>query len=389
MTMDTGPAPARPAPRLGPIAALALLALYVLAGIVVTLHSRGPLGPGGAPRYYDFSAFYEAGRMADAGQAADAYDDRAMVAAEQAAFPGVRTRLPWNYPPSFQLVMAPLAALPYDLAWIVWTVSTVALYALLARRLAPPRDLWVLLLAPAAAINLLVGQNGLLTTVLMGAGVLSLERRPLLGGALLGLLSYKPHFAVVAPVMLVATRQWRALAGAVLAGGGLALASLALLGPAPWIAFFGKALHPAVFTSSSSDWRNIPSVQVMARTLGLPAGLASGLHWSVAAAALAAAGWTWRRTGDPRLRAGALAAATLLVTPYLRLYDLVLLVLPTAALMTARPARAERVLLAAAWLAPAALMFANPPVQLGPLCALALLALVSRRALAPQAALGH
>ncbi|MDR3514041.1 MAG: glycosyltransferase family 87 protein [Caulobacteraceae bacterium] len=383
MTLDIGGTDraARPpaTSRIGAILALAVLALYVLFGVVVGLHTHARLGPSGAPLFYDFSAFYEAGRFADAGHAAAAYDDKAMIAAERAAFPGITVRLPWNYPPSFQMLFMPLAALPYVAAWLIWSSVLYGLYALLARRLLPTRDLWVALLLPAAAINLLVGQNGFLSTVLMGAGVLALERRPIVGGVLLGLLSYKPHFAVLAPVLLVFTRQWRALGGAVVSGAALLLLSLAILGPDAWLAFADKALHPAVFTSSSSDWRNIPSVQILARTLGLPPVAASVLHWAVALAATVGAAWVWRRSDDARLRAGALAAATLLVTPYLRLYDLTLLILPIAALMApadGEPGLGERAILVVAWLAPAVLLFTPPGVQLGPLVTLALMALV-------------
>jgi hypothetical protein len=209
-TIDRADAPRRQArPRLGFVAAAAMLGLYVLFGCLVAANIHHRLDPSGAPLFYDFSAFYQAGRLADEGRPAAAYDDAAMVAAEQAAFPGTTARLPWNYPPSFQLLMAPLAALPYGAAWLVWTLALYGLYALLARRLAEPGRRWLLLLAPGVAVNLLVGQNGLLSTLLLGAGVLGLARRPLVGGALLGLMSYKPHFAVLIPLALVAVRQAR------------------------------------------------------------------------------------------------------------------------------------------------------------------------------------
>jgi hypothetical protein len=371
----------------GLAAAAALLILYALFGVTVALHTHHRLDPSGSPQFYDFSAFYQAGRFADAGQAAAAYDDKAMIAAERAAFPGVTARLPWNYPPSFQLVMAPLAALPYAAAWLVWTIATFGLFAAMARRLLPLRDVWILLLAPAAAINLLVGQNGILTCVLMGAGVLALERRPFVGGMLLGLLSYKPHFAVLAPLLLLITRQWRALGGAVVAGAVLMLASLVLLGEGAWIGFIDKTLHPAVFSSSSSDWRNIPSVQILARSLGLPGLAASALQGAVALAAIAGAARVWLRTKNARPRLAVLAAASLLITPYLRVYDLTLLALPIAILAAEDEVPlAERAGLAIAWLLPIYLLFGQPRIQVGALATLAVTGLACWRALRSDAA---
>jgi hypothetical protein len=369
--------------RVALLLAALILGFYVLVGSVFAINSHGRLGPNGAPLFYDFSAFYQAASFADSGRASTAYDDGAMVAAEQVAFPGATLRLPWNYPPTFQLLLMPLGALPYVMAWLVWSGALYGLYALLARGMVVAGQRWLVLLAPGAAVNLLVGQNGLLSTVLIGGGVMLLRSRPLVGGALLGLMTYKPHFAVLIPVVLLCGREWRALGAAIASSAALALLAVAVLGVDPWFAFVHKAIEPsALFSSSSSDWRSIPSVMIMARTLGAGAGLSSALHWSVAAAAAIGALWVWRKTGDAWLRAAALATATLIATPYLRVYDLALLILPIAALLPRDDSEARLVDLAvvyAAWLAPAVLLFARPEIQVGPVVTVALMGLILLR----------
>jgi hypothetical protein len=238
------------------------------------------------------------------------------------------------------------------------------------------------LLAPGAAVNLLVGQNGLLSTVLIGGGVLLLRPRPIVGGVLLGLMSYKPHFAVLVPLALICGREWRALGGAIASGAGLLLLAVAVLGIDPWLAFLHKAAQPsAIFSSSSSAWRTIPSVMIMAGSLGLDARLSSVLHWSLAAAAAIGALWVWRKTGDGRLRAAALATATLIVTPYLRVYDLALLILPISVLLPGVETEigiGELATVFAAWLLPAVLLFAQPSIQIqvGPVITVALMGLI-------------
>jgi hypothetical protein len=378
---------ASPTPIVGGRVAFILAALilgsYVLVGVVFAMNSHGRLGPNGTPLFYDFSAFYQAAGFADSGHAARAYDDSAMLAAEQALFPGASLRLPWNYPPTFQLLLMPLGALPYVAAWLVWSGALYGLYALLAGRIATAGQRWLVLLAPGAAVNLLVGQNGLLSTVLMGGGVMLLRSRPIVGGALLGLMTYKPHFAVLVPLVLICGREWRALGAAIASGAGLALLALAAFGVDPWFAFVHKALEPSsIFSSSSSDWRSIPSVMIMARSLGAGAAVSSALHWSIAAAAALSALWVWRKTDDGRLRAAALAAATLLVTPYLRVYDLALLILPIAALLP-RPDEEARIadlaVVCAAWLLPAVLLFSHSGVQFGPVITVALMGLIVLR----------
>jgi len=56
-----------------------------------------------------------------------------------------------------------------------------------------PIELVPLIAAPAAMVNIYVGQNGFFTAALMIAGLLSLERRPVLAGILFGLRTIKPQ----------------------------------------------------------------------------------------------------------------------------------------------------------------------------------------------------
>src|ERR1700733_12883447 len=106
------------------------LAIYVAFVVVAANHTHNRIGLGGAPLFYDFSVFHTVGAMANIGHAADSYDDAKMIAAERAAFPGDTLRLPWNYPPTFQVMLMPLGALPYVLAWLVWSVILYGLYVL-------------------------------------------------------------------------------------------------------------------------------------------------------------------------------------------------------------------------------------------------------------------
>ena len=209
-----------------------------------------------------------------------------------------------------------------------------------------------------------------------------LRSRPVLAGALLGLMAYKPQLALLIPFALMAGGEWRALIAAILSQLVLVLVSLPILGIEPWGAFLYKLAHPAaVFSSSSSDWRSIPSMMIFVRTLGLGTLAGSIAHWSIASVAAVGTLWTWRRTQDGVIRMAVLAAAILLVTPYLRAYDLLLLVLPVAMLLRGKPDPMEKAIIFAAWLVPAVLMFAAPSIQFGPVVTVALSVLVFRRAL--------
>ena len=354
------------------------LATYAAFAIIAATHTHNRIGLGGSPLFYDFSVFHTVGAMTNAGHAADVYDDAKMIAAERAAFPGNTLRLPWNYPPTFQVMLMALGALPYVIAWLVWSAALYGFYVLLARRLTDVTDhLVFLLLAPGAAVNLFFGQNGILSTVLVGGGVFLLGSRPIMAGVLLGIMAYKPQLALLVPFALLAGREWRAFGAAIVSQVALMTLSLIVLGIEPWAAFLYKLAHPAaVFSSSSSDWRAIPSIMIFARTLGLAPVAANILHWSIAAAAATATLWIWRQTKDAYARMAMLAAGTVLVTPYLRAYDLFLLVLPVAVLLRAQTGLMEKAILFAAWLAPGLLMFVSPRAQVGALVSMAMMAAI-------------
>jgi hypothetical protein len=108
-------------------------------------------------------------------------------------------------------------------------------------------------------------------------------------------------------------------------------------------------------------------------------------HWSIAALAAGAAMWTWWRTKDGLTRLGILAAATLLVAPYLRAYDLALAVLSIAVLLArAQPTILEKAIVFAAWLLPAYLIFVPPQIQFGALVSAALLVTFLRYAFSKE-----
>lgn len=365
------------------VACAVLFGVYVGFVALIIINARGGLDPAGTPLGYDFSDFHTAARLAAEGDAASAYDDATMIAAQRAAFPGEAARLPWNYPPSFLLLLLPLATLPYAWAWLAWTAATTVVHAAVARAVWPRAIFWPLMLAPAAAANLLLGQNGLLSLVLFGGGMALLPVRPLLAGLVLGFLSYKPHLAFIVPLAVLAGREWRALAGTAASALGLAGLSVAVLGIEPWLAFLRKAASAgAVTASSSSDWHTMPSTLVLVRNLGGGDHLAILLHAAVALCGLVALAWIWNRPSAKHWRGAALAVTALLATPYVRIYDFALLALPIAAFASAtpRPTWPEQATLVALWLLPLLLLAVGGAASFGPPMLILAMGLILRRA---------
>jgi hypothetical protein len=176
--------------------------------------------------------------MARAGEAALTYDTKALGATL-----GVHQQnLLWLNPPHALLVMAPLSVLPYGAAKLVWiTLAIAAFTGLLVLAGVRRADAYALLLAsPAMLIALLLLQLGAFIAVGIVAALLLAKKRPVLAGVILGLLTMKPQYGLLAPVFLIATGGWRAIGAATLATLLLVIASTLAFGVESWSAFFAS-----------------------------------------------------------------------------------------------------------------------------------------------------
>jgi hypothetical protein len=287
----------------------------------------------------DFVNVWAAGRQALDGVASSAYDVSVHKGAEVAAlghpFAG---EYPWIYPPSFFLVAGPLALLPFVVAYAAWMALSFPAYLATIRAIIGDR-LGLLLACsyPGILSNLLVGQNGFATAALIGGSLILLERRPLLAGCCIGLLSFKPHLGILLPLVLIAGGHWRAMISAASVGALLFLASAFVFGLDSWYAF----LHSLPVASQSAlaqgraDWAKLQSAFGLIRVLGSSAALGWTVHCMLGAAVAMLLWKVWRSSIEFDLKAAALATAILLVTPYLFLYDLVVLAVAIAFLMRA------------------------------------------------------
>src|SRR4030095_882733 len=105
-----------------------------------------------------------------------------------------------HYPPPFLLIAAALATLPYLAALFVWQAATLLPFSWLIRRFTARPEPWRFVLAARVSlICIMHGHNGFLTALLLGGGLMLLERKPFFAGLLLGWLVYTPQVALVSP----------------------------------------------------------------------------------------------------------------------------------------------------------------------------------------------
>ncbi len=280
------------------------------------------------PTSTDFVSFYAAGSLADAGTPFLAYDQSAHYAAEErASQPGITYNF-FYYPPTFLLLCAVLARLPYLTAFVVFEGVTLGFYTLILCRILGARgwDILVPILAfPPVLWTIGLGQNGFLTAGLFGAATLLIDRRPFIAGALFGGLCCKPHLALLVPVVLVAGGHWRAFVGAFVSTLGLCVLSLAMFGWQTWHDFIiAIAGSGHVYASGRIAFGGFITPFGAAMLLGASRGVAALLQvlCSFAAAVFVAVVW-WRNLPLP-IRAASLVSATLVAVPLALFYDLVL-----------------------------------------------------------------
>ena len=303
---------------------LGLWVFWMLSGSGWTDRTGLPVGG-------DFGHYWVAASLALRGEAPAVYDYPRLLAQEQALF-GPELALPFLYPPTFLLLLLPLAALPYPASLAAWLLTTLAGYLVIIRRLAPhPLTLWLTLAFFGTFQNFIHGQNGFLSAALLGGGLLLLDRSPGAGGLLLGLLTYKPHLAVLLPVALAAGRRWRALLAMLGAAAALGLASLLALGPEVWAAFF-KNIPVTLNLLKGGEVALSQMPTVFCATLLAGGGLTAArlLQGLTMLAVTAAVIRVWAGEGSPARRGAVLVLSMLLFTPYVYDYDLALLALPLA-----------------------------------------------------------
>lgn len=316
------------------------LAYAVYLGIMYDSHAW-ILDVHGRPSVTDFLVFWLAGKSALHGAAATAYDPAIHHTLEAAAaghpFSG---QLPWRYSPLFFFVVAPLAAIPYLPAFIAWVGCSLAAFAFTLSRVASSRaGLLLALSTPAVFINAICGQNGPLTAVLIGTALLNLEERPVASGISLALLTYKPQFGVLFPLVLVAGGYWRVVIAAAIAFAAATLASSLVFGFGTMPAFlhFLPITTNSLLVHGANGFAKLQTVYGMIRWLGFgnaAAWLAQGVVISGVAATVL---WLWRRHDLPYpLKAAALSTAILLATPHLFAYDFAILMVSFAFLYRQR-----------------------------------------------------
>ncbi len=337
----------------------------------------------------DFTAFWAASWLVLNHATIAIFDTAEMAQAHAVVFLDGGYVYRWLYPPTFLFFVLPLALMPYAVSYSIWNVTTLGGYIWALSKFVKARWIILGLLAfPGTFVNLITGQNGLLLATFFAAAAWNLERRPIVAGVFIGLISVKPQLGILWPLALLCGGHWRALTAAAFTTVALALAAVIAFGAELWVGFANQLMTiQHQLDSGWVSWIKIPTFYGGARLLGFGQGLAYTIHFALAAIVIAFVGLLWIRRPPIPLRIAALAVATLLVSPRLLVYDFALLALPLTLMLREglltgwRPW--ERRLLVLCWLTPVLglVIAVMAKIQITPFLLTAFFLIIVRRSL--------
>jgi hypothetical protein len=240
------------------------------------------------------------------------------------------------YGPQFYLLVEPLAAFPYGWAALTWgALNSVLYFGSCYVLLRTCRHLWsesrfVFLLAaayPAFFSLIAFGQSSAPALALFTVAFLALrDRRPFVAGLAIGSLVYKPQLGLAAAIILLVAGEWKLISGAITAAMGQ-------VGFA-W-AYFGSEVMKR-YGQTLLEWRKAepflePKLYQMHSlrsfwSLLLPwRSAATGLYAICSIAVLVLSVTLWKKGKDLRCCYAGLLLCTILISPHLWIYDLVIL----------------------------------------------------------------
>lgn len=317
---------------------LSLLTLWlaVLAG------GRGGVDALGNPLGGDFAMFYIAGQMAYSGEWTELYDESLQQRRLLEQLPGLSsdTYLPYRYPPLVAIFASPLAALPYRVAFAVFSLVSLGLWLgsirLLTRDMMPKLDAYgstaglAVACAPVAVQTIIDGQASLIWFAIAAVSWWCLQRgHQVSAGALLALAACKPNVMLLLAVVLF-LRYPRMLWGWIPAGLVMFLTTVAVAGAEPLVAYadLGKQLAWKPWLVETPYWKVQSLLHWTEPVLGSSA---RRVNMLIGFAAAVCIGGAWRRRlGVFAVDAWALCAALVvnaLFNPYTPVYDMTLLCL--------------------------------------------------------------
>lgn len=351
----------------------AVLYVCILLAVFLTFAMlRGLLQPGieNVIADKDFVNYWMAGKLVFDGEILDLFGPQpAYFSHLQAAFGEDFPWHNWSYPPHFLLLIWPLGLLGYKAAMVAFLLVTGWLYLVVYRAYVGAGSLLAWIAAgPFFVLNYWCVQNGFLFGAVMLAALTLRDRRPVLAGIVISLLTMKPQLGLLFPFLLIAERRWLMIASATVSTIFFVALSAAVFSIDSWRGYINEVLpyQALVAANLTGLFLNmLCSLFGALRNWGVDAGTALWAHNTVAAPVAVISILAFFKVSDMRGRANILLVATFLITPYALNYDLGGFAAAVAVMVSAEVARGHQppwraLLYALAMLLPILMIFLSP-----------------------------
>jgi hypothetical protein len=295
----------------------------------------GPIDRLGKVKGTDFLHFYVIGSVAHEHRWDDLYDVRAQYARTQALAPtSHETLFVPVQSPQMALLFAPLAVHGYTVALGMWLAATVLLYAaccfLMWRECEALHGHRYLVGASCLAFPglfsvVLHGQLSGMALACLVAALLALRRGPrFAAGLALGLLVFKPQWAVTAGAVFLVAREWRVVAGIAIAAIGQVALTYAVVGSSVMNAYW-RVLRSLPSIAELLEPRPVDSLRGLFHAFVPSQPVAFALYGVAALVTLVLTARIWRSRASFEVRGSAVVLALVLTNPHVNAYDLLLL----------------------------------------------------------------
>jgi len=295
------------------------------------------------PISVDFHTYLAAGKVGLDHGWSSVYNQWLVAVAQKELSPG-QIAQPFLSPPTVAFVTAPLVTLPYGLAYVVWALFILAMFAvaLAWAGVSTGWGRWIAVVGALAPWWVMHAVNVGQVVPLVAAGTvvawrLTRERRDVLAGIALVTLVLKPNTAILVPLALLFAWRYRAFAAWVGGSAAVLIVVLLTVGPDGMWAYVTQLRGP--LPKGADDL-------TLHGALSLTGVFATALRVLIIGAVLAA---SYKLRHSPGLVIPLAIVGSLVVSPYLHGSDLVLLAAAGWMVWEERPALAWRAPLALGW----------------------------------------
>jgi alpha-1,2-mannosyltransferase len=319
-------------------AGLLLLSWFIY---VHTMMVPGYVDRAGRFKGTDYIYFYVMGSLMLEGRADALYDaDAHLAEGRRRIDPGLALYAPYsNYGPQVAGAFAPLARLRFGPSLALFLILSLVTYA---------ASVWIVwrqcpALWPYPGVTAILGgaspalfsmiryaQLSAFTLLLLSAALAAFRHnRRFLAGLVIGTMVFKPQLGLVIGVVMVVAGEWRVVGGAIAAAAVQLALAWAISGSAVMAEYFrvlGRlALNPALVQIYPTE---VHSLRGFFQLFVPSPVLLSAVTLIALVAVLAIAVKTWKSGGTVAVKWGQLVILSILASPHLLTYDLVLLAIP-------------------------------------------------------------